>query len=60
MERDLAQTKAAAAVLVAVLAGLGPRLVRDTRTAAPAITDDQNLNLVLFGSSDIDDTGDAP
>jgi len=51
---------AAAAVLVAALAGLGPRLVRDTRTAAPAITDDQNLNLVLFGFPDIDDTGDVP
>lgn len=47
----------AAAVLVALLAGLGPAIVRDPRTGPPSITDDQNLNLVLFGTTDLEDTG---
>ena len=47
----------AAAVLVALLAGPGPAIVRDPRTGPPSITDDQNLNLVLFGTADLEDTG---
>jgi len=51
----------AAALLVALLAGLGPAIVHDTRTAAPSIVDDETLNIVLFGAADpIDPAGSSP
>ncbi len=50
----------AAALLVALLAGLGPTIVRDSRTASPSILDDQTLNLVLFGADDpVDPAGSS-
>jgi len=51
----------AAALLVALLAGLGPAIVRDTRTVDPSIVDDETLNFVLFGAADsIDPAGFSP
>jgi len=46
----------AATILVALLAGLGPAIVRDATAPPPSINEDENLNLVLFGSPDLDDT----
>ncbi len=42
----------AAAVLVAALVGLGPTLLRGDRTSASAQSDDELIDLALYGSSE--------
>jgi hypothetical protein len=44
----------AAGFLVALAAGLGPAIVRGDRSGPPSLSDEQNLNLVLFGTTDVE------
>jgi anti-sigma factor RsiW len=44
----------AAGLLVVLAAGLGPAIVRGDRSGPPSLSDEQNLNLVLFGTTDVE------